>query len=948
MMNDYIEVEGARVHNLKNVTVKIPKNKLIVFSGLSGSGKSSLAFDTIFAEGQRRYMESLSAYARQFLDQLDKPDVDRIDGLSPAISIDQKNASHNPRSTVGTVTEIYDYFRILFSSIGLSHCPECGDRIETMSIQEIRNIIINWPQNTQITIFAPLITKKKGSHSDLFSSLLKDGFSRVRVNGDIKRLADPISLNKNKFHTIELVVDRLNLTPDNHSRLFQSLETASQRANGLVYVESIDTKYQQLFSEHLSCRRCNISLPEINPRLFSFNSPLGACPGCNGLGDNYDFDLELVIPFPNQPIKSCTSKVINLDNTYYGQALNHTAQHYGFSLNTPYNQLTTTQKNILLYGQKEALDINPYITNEPVNYDGIAGAWEGIIMNLRRRYFQTHSEKMRFFFRHYMSPKPCAICHGHRLNATALSVKIQQLSIAEMMALSVTDLLSQFNSFQFSDTDHIIAKQLLKEIFNRLSFLQNVGLGYLTLNRKSGSLSGGEFQRIRLATQIGSGLTGVLYVLDEPSIGLHQRDNQQLIATLQNLRDLGNTLIVVEHDEDTIRHADYIVEIGPQAGRNGGNIEYSGHIDSFIKSAKTCTADYLNNRQRIEIPKKRRSPRNKGVLTIKGATENNLKNISVSFPLGRLICVTGVSGSGKSSLIHDILHLALMRHFYQSKHRPGSYKSITGIDNLDKIITIDQSPIGRTPRSNPATYSGAFTPIRELFSQTRDAKIRGFKPGRFSFNVKGGRCESCEGDGVKKIEMHFLSDVFVQCDVCKGLRYNQETLSVTYKGKTISDVLKMTINESCELFENIPSIITKLKTLQDVGLGYIQLGQNATTLSGGEAQRIKLAKELSKRSTGKTLYLLDEPTTGLHFQDINQLLTVFNRLVDSGNTLIVIEHNLEVIKCADHIIDLGPEGGNEGGTIVVTGTPEKVAQSSDSYTGQFLKPLLFNHAKTTI
>jgi len=920
-MKNYIDVEGARVHNLKNVSVTLPKNKFIVFSGVSGSGKSSLAFDTIFAEGQRRYMESLSSYARQFLDQLDKPDVDRIDGLSPAISIDQKNASHNPRSTVGTVTEIYDYFRILFASIGIPYCPQCGDPIQPMSVQEMVDVIMRWPKETQLTIFSPLINKKKGTHGDLFLGLQKDGFSRVRINGDIKRLADPITLSKTQFHTIELVVDRLQLIEENQSRLFQSLETATQRSKGLVLIERSDDVSSTLFSEQLSCVRCAVSLPELSPRLFSFNSPLGACSACNGLGDNYDFDSDLVIEYPEKAIRFCTSKVMNLDDTHYGHAVNRTIRRYGFDLDTSYSKLTKKQQNILLYGQK-------------------SGEWEGIITNLRRRYFQTHSEKMRFFFRYYMSPKPCSVCHGQRLNPEALAVKIQKLSLSEMMTYTVSDLLVLFNTFKFSVTEQDIAKQVLKEIHNRLSFLNDVGVGYLTLNRKSGTLSGGEFQRIRLATQIGSGLTGVLYVLDEPSIGLHQRDNQQLINTLKKLRDVGNTLIVVEHDEDTLRQSDYIVEIGPEAGRKGGCIEYSGPTSAFITKSDTLTAQYLQGAQKIDIPEKRRSPKQKGILVIKGASENNLKNITVSFPLGCFICVTGVSGSGKSSLIYDILHHALMRHFHHSKQCPGRHRSIMGIQYIDKVITIDQSPIGRTPRSNPATYSGAFTPIRDLFSQTRDSKIRGFKPGRFSFNVRGGRCEACEGDGVKRIEMHFLPDVFVQCDVCKGKRYNQETLSVMYKGKMISDVLTMTINESCKLFQNIPSIISKLKTLQDVGLGYIQLGQNATTLSGGEAQRVKLAKELSKRSTGKTLYLLDEPTTGLHFHDIKQLLTVFNRLVDSGNTLIVIEHNLDIIKCADHIIDMGPDGGAGGGHVIAFGTPEHVAKEKKSYTGQFLKKRL--------
>jgi excinuclease ABC subunit A len=940
-MSKWINIEGARVHNLKDVSLKLPKNKLIVFSGLSGSGKSSLAFDTIFAEGQRRYMESLSAYARQFLDQLDKPDVDRIDGLSPAISIDQKSASHNPRSTVGTVTEIYDYFRILYASIGIPYCVSCGEKIDTMSIQEIFDTILTWPESLQLTLYAPLVKQKKGSHADLLAHLIKEGFSRVRIDGTITRLSDPITLPKTQFHNIDLVVDRLALTPDNHSRLFQSLETATQRSNGLVQVEATDTQYNTLFSENLSCRHCNQSLPEISPRLFSFNSPVGACPECKGLGENLDFDPTRIIAFPQNPLSTATGKILSLSDTSHSDISSRYFSPYGFSLETPFNTLTTPQKNLFLYGdtdidQTTSLHRTIKKKRPKLNHP----QWLGIIPLLRQRYRHVYSDKHRFYFRSYMSSYPCPTCSGNRLSPASLSIKVQGKSIADMMGFNVDGLIDTFSQFQFSTTEMRIANQVVKEIKSRLEFLQNVGLGYLTLNRKSGSLSGGEFQRIRLATQIGAGLTGVLYVLDEPSIGLHQRDNQRLIETLKKLRDLGNTLIVVEHDEDTLRQSDYIVEIGPLAGRKGGNIEYAGSTQKFLNTAQTCTADFLRGKQTIDVPTQRRQPHSKKSISLTGVRENNLKNIDVTFPLGQFICITGVSGSGKSSLIYDVLHPALMRHFNQPNVRLGKFDTISGLEHIDKIITIDQSPIGKTPRSNPATYSGAFTPIRELFSQTKDAKIRGFKPGRFSFNVKGGRCEACEGDGVKKIEMHFLSDVFVTCDVCKGRRYNAETLMVKFKGNTIADVLQMTINDTCKLFENIPAIISKLNTLKDVGLGYVQLGQNATTLSGGEAQRVKLAKELSKRSTGKTLYLLDEPTTGLHFFDIKQLLLVFNRLVDSGNTLIVIEHNLDVIKCADHIIDIGPHGGEDGGQIIGSGTPESLANDPNSFTGQFLADVL--------
>jgi len=939
-MTSEIRIQGARVHNLKNVSLTLPRDSLIVFTGLSGSGKSSLAFDTIYAEGQRRYMESLSAYARQFLDKMDKPDVDKIEGLSPAISIDQKSASHNPRSTVGTVTEIYDYVRLLYGSIGTPHCPKCKRPISSMSIQEMTDNIFNWPEETQLTILAPLVTEKKGEHRDILERLKKEGFSRVKVNGTIVRLTDDILLDKNKKHTIQLVVDRISINTDNRARLFQSLETAITQSKGLVVVDRSDTGESHLFSETFACPECDIALEELSPRLFSFNSPVGACPACNGLGECFDFDADLVIEKPGNPCKTATGKVLNLDGTHYGKQAEKTARKHNFSLNDRYDTLTEEQRNVLLYGGPESVEDNPFLNRTNEEYQGIWGDWEGIITNLRRRYFQTQSEGMRFFFRSYMSAKPCLTCHGSRLRATALAVTVANMSIADMMRMNVETLVDFFKTMKLTPKQLEIVGQVQKEILHRLAFLNNVGLEYLTLDRKAGTLSGGEFQRIRLATQIGAGLTGVLYVLDEPSIGLHQRDNERLIETLKHLRDLGNTLIVVEHDEDTIREADHIVEIGPGAGKNGGEIIFSGTQAQFQKNGKGLTAQYLQGKKEIAIPKNRRAPKDKGELTILGATENNLKDVTVTIPLGRIVCVTGVSGSGKSTLIDDVLHKALMRHFHKSKERPGKHKGIEGLEHLDKIITIDQSPIGRTPRSNPATYTGVFTPVRELFEETREAKVRGYKAGRFSFNVKGGRCEACEGDGQLKIEMHFLSDVFVLCDVCKGKRYNKETLEVTYKGYTISDILQMTVTEACDVFEAHPTIYSKLKTLQDVGLGYIQLGQNAATLSGGEAQRIKLAKELSKRETGRTLYLLDEPTTGLHFEDIKKLLEVINRLVDSGNTVVVIEHNLDVIKTSDYLIDLGPEGGIKGGQIIAEGTPEDVAKNKKSYTGKFLKKVL--------
>ncbi len=939
-MLENIIIEGARVHNLKNVSLTLPRNSLIVFTGLSGSGKSSLAFDTIYAEGQRRYMESLSAYARQFLDQMSKPDVDRIEGLSPAISIDQKSSSHNPRSTVGTVTEIYDYFRLLFGSVGIPHCPCCGRPIRSMSIQEITDTVLKWTLDTKLMVMSPVVNEKKGEHKEILESLKKAGFSRAKINGEVHRLDDTIELDKNKKHTIQIIVDRIKLTPESRTRLFQSIETAATQSKGLVLIENLAKKEEILFSESLSCPDCQVALEELSPRLFSFNSPLGACPDCNGLGERLDFDPELVIEFPHKACKKSTGKVINLDNTFYGKAANRTAKEFGFTLDAIYNDLTEEQRNILLYGDTKPVEDNPFMTHENEEYAGMYADWEGVITNLRRRYFQTKSQSMRQFFKSYMSSKKCQSCKGARLRPAALSVHIHGHSVNTLLAMNIEQLLETVDAIPFTQKELDIIIQVKKEIIKRLSFLKNVGLDYLTLDRKSGTLSGGEFQRIRLATQIGAGLTGVLYVLDEPSIGLHQRDNERLIETLKHLRDLGNTLVVVEHDEDTIREADYVVDIGPGAGVLGGNIIFAGTQEELMKDTTSTTALYIQGKLKIDVPKTRRNPLEKGVLTLVEAEENNLQKVTVDFPLGRLLCITGVSGSGKSSLMEDVLHKALMRHFHKTKIRPGKHKEILGLENIDKVITIDQSPIGRTPRSNPSTYTGLFGPLRELFSETREAKMRGYKPGRFSFNVKGGRCEACEGDGVLKIEMHFLSDVYVDCDVCNGRRYNEETLEVLFKGKSISDILRMTVNQAASLLESQPAIHKKLKTLQDVGLGYICLGQNSTTLSGGEAQRIKLAKELSKVGTGETLYLLDEPTTGLHFEDIKKLLEVLNRLVDAGNSVFVIEHNLDVIKTADYIIDIGPDGGHKGGQIIAYGTPEEVAHVKESHTARFLAPLL--------
>lgn len=929
----YIKIRGARVHNLKNIDLDIPRDQLVVLTGLSGSGKSSLAFDTIYAEGQRRYVESLSAYARQFLEKLDKPDVDSIEGLSPAISIDQKASSHNPRSTVGTVTEIYDYLRILFATVGTPQCLSCGLPIQGQSLQEIINQIQGFPLGTSVTILAPKVSEKKGNHRQVLEAIQQAGFARVRVNGEIFRLNDVPELAKTKSHTIEIVVDRMAIDPDNASRLAESVETGLRHGDGRVMVWNGTDDVVHLFSEWMACPTCNVSFPEINSRLFSFNAPAGACPTCNGLGEQLEFDPELVIEDPELPAYLATRRCLNLDGTYYGRAAARSAKKYGFSMVTRFSELAKSHQNVVLYGDP----IGP--TDDWQKYGHSGPGWEGVITNLRRRYLNTPSEMMRAHFRQFMSSQACKDCGGHRLNPMALAIKIKGLSISDFTGLTVSQAREWIGSIELTDKQRHIVKQVVKEISSRLLFLETVGIGYLNLNRIAGTLSGGEFQRIRLATQIGSALMGVLYVLDEPSIGLHQRDNERLIETLKQLRDLGNTVVVVEHDEDTIHAADHVIDVGPGAGRHGGEIVFSGTPTQLIKNTTSITGKYLSGTLQIPIPLTRRNP-DAGEVVIKGASENNLKSIDVAIPLKRLVAVTGVSGSGKSTLINDILHQALMRHFYKSNTKIGKHTSIEGLSHLDKIITIDQSPIGRTPRSNPATYTGAFTPIRELFAATREAKMKGYTPGRFSFNVRGGRCETCSGDGVLKIEMHFLSDVYVTCDVCKGLRYNHETLTVKFKGHSIADVLNMTVSESLELFSNIPAIASKLETLESVGLGYVHVGQNATTLSGGEAQRIKLAKELSKRSTGRTLYLLDEPTTGLHFADVARLLDVLNRLVEAGNTVVVIEHNLDVIKTADYVIDLGPEGGNGGGGVVAAGTPEAISAVKASYTGQYLKHIL--------
>jgi len=933
MLNDKIIIRGARQHNLKNIDVELPRNKLVVITGLSGSGKSSLAFDTLYAEGQRRYVESLSTYARQFLERMDKPDVDMIEGLSPAISIEQKTASHNPRSTVGTVTEIYDYLRLLFARVGTPHCYQCGKPIASQSIDQIIDRILSLPEKTKIVILSPLITDQKGSHEKLFKRLKKDGFARVRVDGEMRDIEDVGALDKNKKHTIDVVVDRLVIKEDIKKRLADSLELALSQSDGVVTVDIVGGE-TVLFSEKSACITCGISYPEFTPASFSFNSPQGACPKCDGLGSRTEFDPRLIIPDPELSLRDgAAAPWANRNSSYYVEFIEDLTRHYGADIYTPYKNLPESFRKVLLYGSGE----------EQITFHFEQRAYqktfEGIIGSLQRRYMETESPQMREDIQRYMNFRPCPECAGAKLNKAAMAVTVGESSISQVTALSVANAHSFFKELTLDGKKAVIARRILKEITDRLGFLENVGLSYLTLDRSANTLSGGESQRIRLATQIGSKLTGVLYVLDEPSIGLHQRDNQRLLATLLKMRDLGNTVLVVEHDEETIRAADYVVDMGPAAGINGGEVVFAGTPEALLKDKNSLTGQYFSGRKRIEIPLVRRGGNGKKLI-VRGASENNLKNIDAEFPLGCFICVTGVSGSGKSSLVLETLYPALSREFYRSRASAGAYAGLSGLEYIDKVVRIDQSPIGRTPRSNPGTYTGLFTHIRDMFAQTPDARLRGYKPGRFSFNVKGGRCEACQGDGIIKIEMHFLPDVYVACDVCRSMRYNRETLDIRYKGKNIADVLDMTVNQSLAFFENISSIRSKLQTLADVGLGYIRIGQQATTLSGGEAQRVKLSKELSKKATGRTVYILDEPTTGLHVDDIRKLLTVLNRLTEMGNTVIVIEHNMDVIKSADYLIDLGPEGGDQGGYIVGCGTPEQLAEIKTSYTGQFLKKIL--------
>ncbi|MCG1168147.1 excinuclease ABC subunit UvrA [Staphylococcus epidermidis] len=938
MKGPSIVVKGARAHNLKGVDIELPKNKLIVMTGLSGSGKSSLAFDTIYAEGQRRYVESLSAYARQFLGQMDKPDVDTIEGLSPAISIDQKTTSKNPRSTVATVTEIYDYIRLLYARVGKPYCPYHGIEIESQTVQQMVDRILELEERTKIQLLAPVISHRKGSHEKLIEDIGKKGYVRLRVDDEIVDVNEVPQLDKNKNHTIEVVVDRLVVKDGIETRLADSIETALELAEGNLTVDVINGE-ELKFSENHACPICGFSIGELEPRMFSFNSPFGACSTCDGLGQKLKVDLDLVIPDKNKTLNEGAIEPWEpTSSDFYPTLLKRVCEVYKINMDKPYKKLTDRQKNILMNGSGEK-EIEFTFTQRNGGTRKRKMVFEGVVPNIDRRYHESPSEYTREMMSKYMTELPCETCHGKRLSKEALSVYVGDYNIGEVVEYSIKNALYYFENLKLSNQDKSIADQILKEIISRLSFLNNVGLEYLTLDRSSGTLSGGEAQRIRLATQIGSRLTGVLYVLDEPSIGLHQRDNDRLINTLKEMRDLGNTLIVVEHDDDTMRAADYLVDVGPGAGNHGGEVVSSGTPNKVMKDKKSLTGQYLSGKKRIEVPEYRREITDRKI-QIKGAKSNNLKNVNVDFPLSVLTVVTGVSGSGKSSLVNEILYKALAQKINKSKVKPGNFDEIKGIDQLDKIIDIDQSPIGRTPRSNPATYTGVFDDIRDVFAQTNEAKIRGYQKGRFSFNVKGGRCEACKGDGIIKIEMHFLPDVYVPCEVCDGKRYNRETLEVTYKGKNIADVLEMTVEEATHFFENIPKIKRKLQTLVDVGLGYITLGQQATTLSGGEAQRVKLASELHKRSTGRSIYILDEPTTGLHVDDISRLLKVLNRIVENGDTVVIIEHNLDVIKTADHIIDLGPEGGEGGGTLIATGTPEEIAQNNGSYTGQYLKPVL--------
>lgn len=947
-MKDKIVIKGARAHNLKNVDLTIPRDQLVVFTGVSGSGKSSLAFDTIYAEGQRRYVESLSSYARQFLGQMEKPDVDLIEGLSPAISIDQKTTSHNPRSTVGTVTEIYDYLRLLYARIGIPHCPKCGKEIKKQTIDQIVDRIMELPERTKLQLLAPVVRGRKGEHVKLLEDAKKSGYVRVRVDGILYDLSEKIELEKNKKHNIEIVVDRLMVKEGMQMRLTESIETASALSGGLLIVDVNQGEDELLFSQSFSCPDCGVDLMEIEPRMFSFNNPSGACPTCTGLGMQMKFDEQLIVP--NEELSIMQGAItapgynsVNARGSMSKVLFDALAAKYGFSLETPFKDLPRKIKDIIFYGTKEKLRITYSNVRGTGTYDY---AFEGVINTLQRRYNET-SEAMRAEFEEYMTNIECPDCHGKRLRPEVLAITVNGKNISEVTELSIGKMQEFFQSLTLTERENMIAERILKEIHARVGFLIDVGLEYLTLSRTAGTLSGGESQRIRLATQIGSGLVGVVYILDEPSIGLHQRDNDKLLATLKHLRDIGNSLIVVEHDEDTMRAADFVVDIGPGAGRGGGEIVAAGSVEEIMAVERSVTGAYLSGRKKIEVPKERRPFVQDHKLVIRGAAENNLKNIDVEIPLGVFTCVTGVSGSGKSSLINEILYKRLAKELNRAKTRAGRHEEMLGLEKLDKVINIDQSPIGRTPRSNPATYTGLFDMIRDVFAQTTEAKVRGYQKGRFSFNVKGGRCEACSGDGIVKIEMHFLPDIYVPCEVCHGKRYNRETLEVKYKGKTISDVLDMTVEEALQFFENIPRIKNKLQTLYDVGLSYVQLGQSSTTLSGGEAQRVKLATELSRKSTGKTVYILDEPTTGLHTADVHKLVQILQRLTEGGNTVIVIEHNLDVIKTADYIIDLGPEGGDGGGTIVAVGTPEEICRVSASYTGKYLKPLLDTKVETS-
>jgi len=939
-MQNSIVIKGAKEHNLKNINVEIPRDKLVVITGLSGSGKSSLAFDTLYAEGQRRYVESLSSYARQFLGLMEKPDVESIDGLSPAISIDQKTTSRNPRSTVGTVTEIYDYIRLLYARIGVPYCPKCGKKIEKQSIDQIIDNIMSLEEGTKIQVLAPIVRGRKGEYTKQLQEFQKQGFVRVKVDGEIYELTDDINIDRKKKHNIELVVDRLIIKEDVRSRLTESVEIALKNANNLVSIDILGDK-ELLFSQNYACPDCGISFEELTPRMFSFNNPIGACPACTGIGYLMKMDEGLIIPDKSKTlydgVKAFGASTMKKGDTMAKMYFESIARHYGVDIKVPIKKLPRDFLNKILYGTgTEEIDFE---------YTSAAGTrkyrapFEGVIPTLERRYNETKSQGMRDFYEMYMSDSECPECHGARLKPEVLAVKIGDKNINELTDMSIDKIKNYLNSLTLNKTEQMIADQILKELNKRLQFLIDVGLDYLTLSRNAGSLSGGEAQRIRLATQIGSGLTGVLYILDEPSIGLHQRDNDKLLATLKKLRDLGNSVLVVEHDEDTMYAADQVIDIGPGAGVHGGNVMAQGTAEEIKLVPESITGQYLSGKKQIRVPEKRRKSNGRAI-EVKGATEHNLKNINVKFPLGQFVCVTGVSGSGKSTLVNEILYKTIARELNGSNEKPGKCKEIKGIDNIDKIINIDQSPIGRTPRSNPATYTGVFDFIRDIFAGTNEAKMRGYDKGRFSFNVAGGRCEACNGDGVLKIEMHFLPDIYVPCEICKGQRYNRETLEVKYKDKTISDVLNMTVEEALEFFKNIPKIKNKIQTLYDVGLGYIKLGQPSTTLSGGEAQRIKLATELSKKATGKTLYILDEPTTGLHIADVHKLVDILQRLVDTGNSIIVIEHNLDLIKTADYIIDLGPEGGDKGGQIISVGTPEQVARNEYSYTGKFLKKYL--------